>query len=110
MEFKEEVKRGIIFIKCSGVLNSDSMMVINNELDYLLYNQGLTYYAFDFSNLIINSNVVGSFQNKLVEIFLRCGKVVLCGLSKFYREMIGDNRDLLYYVDNEDDVFDFLSL
>lgn len=110
MEFKEEVKRGIIFIRCSGVLNNDSMMVINNELDYLLYHQGMVYYAFDFSHLIINSSVVNLFQNKLIEIFLRCGKVVLCGLNKFYRKMIGDNRDLLYYADKEDEVFNFLSL
>lgn len=110
MEFREEVKRGIIFIKCSGILNSDGMKVIDNELDYLLYNQGLSYYAFDFSNLIISDSVINLFQNKLVEIFLKCGKVVLFGLSKIYKDMIGSNRDLLFYVDKEEDIFKFLML
>lgn len=110
MEFREEVKRGIIFIKCRGILNNDGMKVIDSELDYLLYSQGLSYYAFDFSNLIISDSVINLFQNKLVEIFLKCGKVVLFGLNKIYRDMIGSNKDLLYYVDNEEDVFKFLTL
>lgn len=110
MEVKEEVKRGIIFIRCNGVLNDNGMKEIGKELDYLLYKQGLMYYVFDFSNLVINSNVINSFQNKLVEIFLSCGKVVLYGIDKIYKELIGCNKEVLYYVDKEEEVFKYLNL
>ena len=48
-------------------------------------------------------------ENKLVEIFLSCGKVVLCGLEGMYEKKLG-KQDKLFYVREGSEAFKYLSV
>lgn len=105
-----QVINGILYMGFEEVINDQSILELSREIDYMLYRQGINYYAIDFNNLNIESSkFINLFQNKLVEIFLRCGSVVLCGMNNIMRKVIG-NRNNLFYVNNKADIFKVLSL
>lgn len=111
MDIITEVSRGILFLKFDGVFDNNAFSRFNEEIDYLLYQQGVSYYTFDFSEVQqIDEGLLSMLQTKLIEIFLNCGKVVMCGLNGFYQERIGDGRNQLYYVDNKREAFNLLYL
>ncbi len=106
-----QVHQGIMFIRVAGSLNSRNFMKLNQEINYLLYHQGAHYYVFNFQEIAtISKKACFDLQNKLVEIFLSCGKVVMCGMNEFMKKYIGVNKDSLFYVNNEVDAFRYLSI
>lgn len=105
-----DVVKGIMFIHLEGQLNRDTIGQFDNELNYLLYKQGMHYFVFDFKDLEkIDFNIISWLENKLVEIFLSCGKVVLCGLDRRYEKYIG-KQDKLFYVREGSDAFKYLNV
>lgn len=105
-----QVINGILYMGFEEVINDQAILELSREIDYMLYRQGINYYAIDFNNLNIESSkFINLFQNKLVEIFLRCGSVVLCGMNNIMRKVKG-NRNNLFYVNNKADIFKVLSL
>ena len=68
-------------------------------------------YGYSISTLPIivalTYGMIEILQNKLVEIFLNCGKVVMCGLNECNKNLIGVH-DRLYFVNNERDAFEYL--
>ena len=48
LEFTTEINKGIMFIRLEGELNNNTFNNLSNELDYLLYKQGIHYYVFNF--------------------------------------------------------------
>ena len=105
-----DVVKGIMFIHLEGELNRDTIGQFDNELNYLLYKQGMHYFVFDFRDLEkIDNNIIPWLENKLVEIFLSCGKVVLCGLDGMYEKRLG-KQDKLFYVRNGVEAFRYLNV
>lgn len=102
-----EVARGILFLRFDGNINND-YNVFEKEINYLLYNQGIKYYVLDFENMYIEDSTISKIKNKLVEIFLRCGEVVLCGIDNDTKLKIGETKDKLYYVNEEREAFNYL--
>ncbi len=105
MQICTNFNKGILFVRLYGNLDIDKF---NREIDYLLYKQGINYFTIDFCDVNIPDSVIGKIQSKLVEIFLNCGKVVMCGLNKFYQNRIGFSRNGLYYVNSEVEAFKYL--
>ena len=65
-------------------------------------------FVFNFNNLnSIEYGMVEYIQNKIIEIFLNCGEVVICGLNEINKKLIG-NYDRLFFVNNERDAFEYL--
>ena len=110
MDIKTVVKNGITFIKLDGVFDNKAFKKFNDEIDYLLYNQGISLYAISFNVAKIDDSLISKIQNKLVEIFLSCGEVVMCGLNKIYQKKIGSRENKLYYVDNIAAAFKLLNI
>ena len=82
LQINKEVERGILFIRLEGGLTTKTFNTLGNEINYLLYNQGISNFVFDFSNVSkFEDSIFLKIQNKLVEIFLNCGKVVMCGMT-----------------------------
>ncbi len=78
--------------------------VINN----LLYKKGMQYFVIDLYNIDLEDKIFLNIQNKLVEIFLNCGKVVLCGIDDENKRKIGYTKDKLFYVKEEREAFKYL--
>ena len=103
-----DVIKGIMFINLEGELSSKTISKLESEINYLIYKQGMHLFVFNFNNLdTIEYGIIETIQNKLIEIFLNCGKVVMCGLNDCNRKLIGVH-DRLFFVNNERDAFEYL--
>ena len=104
-----EVDRGIPFFHLEGRLNHKNFSQLGDEINYLLYQQGFHYFVFDFSQVnFLEDSIYTTIKTKLVEIFLSCGRVVLCGIP--HKDRIGYTKDQLYYVEENQDAFKYLYL
>ena len=105
------VKNGILFISIEDKITNKTINSLTKEIDYLLYKQEVCYYAFNFNNLNNFSNkFLNVFKNKLVEIFLRCGSVVIYGLDSINKGIFGTRKNDLFYIEKEEDIFKILKL
>lgn len=97
------VVRGITFIRLEGCLTKKTFNDFNLELDNLLYNFGMHFYVFNFSDVFsMDRDILEKLENKLYEIFLSCGDVALCGIKKAFK----DQR--LIYINSEEEFFSYL--
>lgn len=111
LEIDTEVERGILFIRLNGSLDHNSFSVFGKRINSLLYQYGFQYFVFDFTNIIsLEDTIFFKIQNKLIEIFLNCGKVVIAGMSELSKNKIGYTKDRLFYVDDNIDAFQYFSL
>ena len=111
MDITTYVKKGILILNFSGVFDNNSYSKFNEEIDYLLYNQGMSFYAFNFKNVDkIEEDTLTKIQSKLIEIFLNCGQVIMCGLNKLYQEKIGKEKTRLYYVSDEREIYNLITI
>jgi anti-anti-sigma regulatory factor len=99
LEMDFGVVKGMTIVKLEGELTSNTFYKFNEEVDYLLYGQGMHYFVFDFKDVNnIDENIFDKIQNKIIEIFLNYGKVVIYGIKNVFKN-IKDNR--LIYVNDE---------
>lgn len=109
LEISMAVERGIPFLNLEGILNTKTFSKLGNEINYLLYKQGFQYFVLDFSHINdLEDEIYTKIQSKLVEIFLSCGRVVLCGVD--HKEKIGYTKDKLHYVNQKQEAFQYLYL
>ena len=111
LEMDVGVVKGFTVIRLDGDLTNKTFKRLNEEIDYLLYKQGMHFFIFDF-NRVKNTDAVtyGYFQKKLIEIFLNFGKVVISGMSELSKKKIGFTKDRLFYVDSNIDAFKYFCL
>ena len=108
LKLSKQVSRGIMFIRLEGNLDEKTFSTFSLELNNLLYEYGMHYFVFNFKELNnFDKNIFSIFQSKLIEIFLSCGKVVLCGLNN---SNFGDFYNKLFYVNDEYDAFKLLGI
>lgn len=111
LEVQTQVSKGIMFIRLEGNLDNKTFNTFSKEINYLLYNQGIHYYVLNFEEVNkFDKNIFVKLQNKLIEIFLSCGKVVMCGLNDFLKKQIGSTKDNLFYVNKEIEAFKYINL
>lgn len=100
-----DVVRGITFIRLEGDLTDRTFNNLDLEIDNLLYNLGMHFYVINFVDVFdIENSVFNKIQNKLYEIFLSCGDVVMCGVKNVFK----DKR--LVYVNNEVEAFKYFNI
>lgn len=108
LKIEQEVSRGIMFIRLMGNLNKNSFSSFGKVINNLLYKQGMQYFVIDLYDINLEDNIFLNIQNKLVEIFLSSGKVVLCGIDDKNKGKIGYTKDKLFYVKEEREAFKYL--
>lgn len=100
-----DVVREITFIRLEGDLTNRTFDDLDLELNNLLYNLGMNFYVISFVDIFnIENSVFHKIQNKLYEIFLCCGKVVMCGIKSTFK----DKR--LAYVNCEVEAFKYFNI
>lgn len=106
-----QINRGIMFMRLEGELTTQNFHKVAEEINYLLYKQGILTYVFNLEAVKkIDKNIFGSIQNKLTEIFLKCGSVAFCGISETFQKMIGERKNELFYVSKEQEIFQYISI
>ncbi len=82
LDIYTSVCRGVIVMNLEGDLNKETFLELESNINYLLYKQKMCYFVINFGNVsYVDKTMFHLLQNKLVEIFLSCGKVILCGLK-----------------------------
>ena len=77
LEVTAQINRGIMFIRLEGELTTSNFYKVAEEINYLLYKQGILMYVFNLEEVKkVDQGLLGMLQNKLTEIFLHCGSVV----------------------------------
>lgn len=111
LDINQQIARGITFIRLEGELTTTNYHRFAEKINYLLYSQGMLIYVFNLENVkAIDNALLGSLQNKLTEIFLKCGSVALCGISDKERKKLGERKDSLFYITKEQEVFQYISI
>ena len=107
----KEINKGIIFIRLEGDLNKNNFYKLTETINYLLYDQGVIAYVLNLENInILDHYLISILQNKLTEIFLSFGSVALCGVSKNLQKKIGKRASELFYITEEKEVFQYISM
>ena len=93
-----EFKKGIMFIRLSGILNKTTVSKLNSEVTELIKYNGIRNIVFNVSE-IVNIDVKGI--NSLFYNYELCnqnkGKILLCGINNSeVREKIVNSRLLKY--------------
>ena len=104
------VIKGVIVIQLEGYLNSNEINNLEEQLNYLIYKQEMHFFIFDFNNVEeADIGAINNISNKLVEIFLTCGKVILLGVNSLLRMMLGKGERMIY-VDQFREAFKYFSI
>lgn len=104
-----KVNKGIIFLRLYGSLNKKTVKEFSEEINYLLYEQGTKKLVINFDEVRVSCNdIFSTIGNKLIEVFLSCGEVALCGLTQKEEACIGSRKEQLFFVDSELDAFQYL--
>lgn len=111
LQLNKEVSKGIIFIRIEGKLDGNNFKTFYKEINDLLYIKGMHYYVFNFIDTKVNNtNIYNKLQLILIEIFLNCGKVALCGIENNIKKNLWKRKDGLYYINNEFEAFNYLAI
>ncbi len=111
LDMTSQISRGITFIRLEGELTTNNFYKVAEEINYLLYKQGMIAYVFNLKKVKrVDKNILGSMQNKLTEIFLKCGSVAFCGISEKLKKSLGERKDQLFYVTEEKEVFQYINI
>ena len=69
LDMTSQISKGITFIRLEGELTTNNFYKIAEEINYLLYKQGMIAYVFNLKKVKrVDKNILGSMQNKLTEI------------------------------------------
>lgn len=111
LEVTSQVNKGIMFIRLEGELTDSNFYKVADFINYLLYKQGILSYVFNLEGVnVVDCRLFNRIQNKLTEIFLSCGSVAFCGVPKALKKLLWERREQLFYVMNEREVFQYISL
>ncbi len=106
----KEVYRGILFLRMKGKFTPESSQNWTEEINRLLYQQGLHYFVLNFQEVEdLDSKSLAILENQLSQIYLHCGKVAICGMNSKDEQRTLKNENL-YFVQNEWDACHYLYL
>lgn len=101
-----EFRKGIAFIRLSGILNKTTVSKLNDEVTEMIKDNGIRNVVFNISE-IINIDIKGI--NALLYNYELCnqnkGKILLCGLNnEEVKEKIENSRLLKYIHETSDEL------
>lgn len=111
LELTTQVSRGVMFIRIEGTIDKNNFYKVDDIINYLLYSQGILVYVFNLEEVnSVDINLINILQNKLTEIFLSCGSVGICGIGEKLKKKLGSRKDRLFYLKEEKEVFQYISI
>ena len=109
LDINTNVINGVIVIRLEGNLDNKNINNLEEKIDYLIYKQEIHNFIFDFNCIEeVDIRIINNIYNKLIEIFLTCGRVVLCEINDLFKR-VTDKGDRIIYVNQFIDAFKYFS-
>ncbi|MCM1370996.1 MAG: STAS domain-containing protein [Clostridium sp.] len=105
LDIQVEFRKGILFIRLSGILNKTTVPKLNEEVTDMIKDNGIRNVVFNMSE-VTNIDIKGI--NALFFNYELCnqnkGKILLCGINSLVREKIINSRLLKYMGEIQDEL------
>ena len=106
------INTGILFKIFSGFISETYFCQLYFIFDISIwFLSGILMYVFNLEEVnSVDINLINILQNKLTEIFLSCGSVGICGIGEKLKKKLGSRKDRLFYLKEEKEVFQYISI
>lgn len=113
LDIDMEIRKGIMFIRLSGILNRDTIDKFNNDVERLLIDNGIRDVVLNLSNLK-DIDLIGI--NSLLESYYVCknnhGNTILCSINNLIKDKIYNSKlfNYIFEVDSEIDALKLINV
>lgn len=85
MDINYEFRKGILFVRCEGIISLDNMDILSKRLDYFINNKGVRYFVINLEKAtIVNNDFYEVLSSKYRDVKLHDGKLIVCGYDKSF--------------------------
>lgn len=113
LEIDMEIRKGIMFIRLAGCLNSKTISKFNDDVERLLIDNGIRDVVLNLSNLK-DIDITGI--NTLLESYQVCknnhGNTILCSINNLIKDKIHNSKlfNYIFEVDSEIDAMKLINI
>lgn len=80
LDINLEFTRGMLFVRLSGVLDTNTYTKLNDLLDKMIHEEGLKYFVVNLEDLsYIDDDGLKLIIDRYLDVVLHDGKLVICG-------------------------------
>ena len=88
-----EFTRGMLFVRLSGVLDSNTSIKLNSLLDDMINEKGLRYFVVNLEDLsYVDENGLQAIIDRYFEVVMHDGKLVICGYDDKFNQNLKLNN------------------
>ena len=110
LDIDMEFKRGILIVRLKGVLNSDTVNKLKNNLQTTIKDNGIKYVLLNLTKLLFVDNYgLESIKQNYKEIVNNKGKLMICGTNKLLNYNI-ELTENLYQVGEEKTAYEIVNI
>ena len=92
-----EFVRGMLFVRLEGVLSERTSKQLNEELDRMIYEQGIRYFVINLENLTSIDEVgIKSIMDHYFDVIMHDGKLVVCGYDSIIHRKVTKEINLAF--------------
>lgn len=105
-----EFKRGILFVRLSGILNGDTCSTFNKELNELISINGIKYVLINLNGLeYVDRYGIDTIISNYNSILRNNGKLLLCGITRLFEYDSSITKNL-YQISDERSAFNLIHI
>ena len=87
LEINLEFVRGMLFVRLTGVLDSNTYTKLSDCLDTMIHEKGLKYFVINLEHLdCIDENGLQAIIDRYFDVVLHDGKLVVCGYNNQFKQ------------------------
>lgn len=92
-----EFVRGMLFVRLEGILSERTSKQLNQELDRMIYEQGVRYFVINLENLTSIDEVgIKSIMDHYFDVIMHDGKLVVCGYDSIIHRKVPKEINLAF--------------
>lgn len=93
LDINLEFLRGMLFVRLSGILDSNTNIKLSNLLDDMINEKGLRYFVINLEELeYIDDKGLQAIIDRYFEVVMHDGKLVVCGYDNKFKNSINVNN------------------
>lgn len=110
LDIDMEFKQGILLVRLKGILNGDTVGLLQKDLEMVIKTNGIRYVLLNLKNLsFVDKYGLEAIKQSYNQIVGNNGKLILCGINKLFDQnnFLTDN---LYQVNEEVTAYEIINI